>query len=67
MQNTGCAIEFAPAKCVIFGSRDIDNLSIRKVIAPIWQSPAVSLSDLSTTAAPIQAETAQTINRLESE
>src|SRR4029077_7234668 len=32
MQNPGCAIEFAPAKRVAFGSRDIDNLSIRKAI-----------------------------------
>jgi hypothetical protein len=32
MQNPGCAIELAPAKRVAFGSRDIDNLSIRKAI-----------------------------------
>jgi len=32
MQSPGCAIEFTPAKRVAFGSRDIDNLSIRKAI-----------------------------------
>ncbi len=32
MQDPGYAIEFTPAKCVGFGSRDIDNLSIRKAI-----------------------------------
>jgi hypothetical protein len=32
VQNPGCAIEFTPAKRVAFGSRDIDNLSIRKAI-----------------------------------
>jgi hypothetical protein len=32
MQNAGCAVEFAPAESFAFGSCDINNLSIRKVI-----------------------------------
>jgi hypothetical protein len=32
MQNPGCAIECTPAKRIGFGSRDINNLSIRKAI-----------------------------------
>ena len=32
MQNPGCAIEFTPAKCLTFGSPNIDNRSIRKAI-----------------------------------
>ena len=34
MQNAGATIEFAPAKRVAFGSRDVDDLSIRKEIGP---------------------------------
>jgi hypothetical protein len=37
MQNPGCAIEFTPAKCVAFGSRDIDNL-------PIWEAVSAYLA-----------------------
>ena len=34
MQNSGCAVEFAPAEGFAFGSRDINNLSVRKAIGP---------------------------------
>jgi hypothetical protein len=32
MQNPGRTVEFTPAKRIAYGSRDIDNLSIRKAI-----------------------------------